>query len=270
MLAGNTTISISLSIASVPALVELPQEEVRCTLQGLGLDSPLFVVDGCDHHYGDSIPAPSKYTAEACRAPSVAEVPRRQAERTVQDEIDAYVTAWEQGLFSLTTQEGPRPLCPPGRAPPVRVAPGMPKKDPPEHFYITVSRREETEYRSKAPKPPEPSVCVSAFGERFRLCAVIYQERNTRDSSCCFSCQALYDGCWHTYHSCTENKAEHGHRYDPNPIFERVTFDKKGRVRLDMEPVFFAYVRDDKYLPDEDYGLPDIDCRFMDAHQKVR
>jgi len=253
------------------------------TLQSLGLETPLFIVDGCDYHYGDQIPDPHKYTADACKSPTVFEVPRRRAERTVQDELDARYVAWDLGLFSLTTQEGPCPLCLAQNksAPTVRVAHSSSSSpgEPPEHFFIAVSRRDESDYSSYARTPPKPAVCVSAYGERFRLCAVVYREKCQKESYSCFSCQALYDGCWHTYHSCTGDKSVHRHQYESSPPFEREYVGTKRRVPLDMEPILFAYVRDAFYLPKankkypddvEEHQLDNPADAFDSAHEKVR
>lgn len=248
---------------------------MRCTRQALGLDEPFFVVGGCDLHYADIIPSPTRYTAEACKGATVAEVPRRNVDRTVQDEIDARITAWHQGKYSTTTHGGPCPLCPTESAREVRVAQWTLNEHPPEHFFVAVSRRDDADSSFRA---PEPSVCVSAYGERFRLCAVIYQEKQYNDAWKCYTSQVLYDGCWHTYDSCNSNIAEHKHHYESSPHFERVTSNKNDKAELSMEPVFFAYVREDyDARVREDYGeldafdrLTDPSRRFDAAYEEVR
>jgi len=88
------------------------------------MDYRWFIVDGCDRHYGDVVPSPQKYKTQACRNPAVPEIPRRNKPHTVQDEVDAAVTAWEQGFYSNSTQNDRCPLCRADTAPTVVVAQG--------------------------------------------------------------------------------------------------------------------------------------------------
>jgi len=205
------------------------------------MDYRWFIVDGCDRHYGDVVPSPQKYKTQACRNPAEPEIPRRNKPHTVQDEVDAAVTAWEQGFYSNSTQNDRCPLCRADTAPTVVVAQGTwaPTANPPAHFFVATSDT------NRELRPPVPSDCVLAFGDRYRLCAVIYQTKFLKDDFKCFTCQALFDGCWYLYNSCSCDKPEHTYRYTPEPRFEVLSYDGKHKRLQDLEPVLFAYVRDE-------------------------
>lgn len=197
------------------------------------MDNPLHVVDGCEIHYGERAPSPQHLSDPACKIPTVCEFPRRTAKRTMQDEIDAHTTAWKLELYSKFTQSGPCPLCPSSSAPNVRVAQSMVHDEPPTHFFIAVELPVEAGADDSGSfTAPSPSPCVSAHGETYRLCAVVFQATYGIG---CFLCQAFYRGCWRTYHSCSSGDACHVHEYKTSPFKE-----------LGAEPVFFAYVREDE------------------------
>lgn len=208
------------------------------------------MVDGCEKHYGDRVESPARETSAACKAPTVFELPWRAEERTVQDELDAHVVAWNVGMYSGNIQTGPCPLCPKESAQGVRIAQSFLRDSPPTHFFLAMERPLDPSLNvvEVDRRAPTPSPCVTLQDENYRLCAVIYWSTQKH----CFLCQALHGGCWHTYDSCSCGNTNHRHEYATNP-FE----DAKA------EPVFYAYFREDEYEDgSDDYGedFSDLDC----------
>lgn len=224
------------------------------TLRSIGLDQQLFVGVGCENHYGDEIGSPAKYSAEACRVRTVLEVPRREEDRTVQDEVDVQVTGWTRGMHSRQKQSGPCPLCSKSEAE-VSIVPRPLGGEPPTHFFIGVERSPDDQ---DAKRPPTPSVCVSAFGVTYRLCAVISQSETFTSR---IICQALYGGCWHAHKSwSTSIEADHHHVFETNP------FGHGHR----SQPILFAYVREDDKETESDSDDDEEDQPPMTSPQEER
>lgn len=189
----------------------------------------MFVVSGCDIHYGCEIPGHEKYVQKACSPPIVLEVPRRPEKRTVQQEWDAHVTAWKQGLYSRSRQKGPCPLCPAGKdVARIKVAQSM-EGERPTHFFVSI----ESDSRSNDQvimRVPTPSASLSAYNKLYRLVAVI--SRSLTGVMQKYSCRALCGGCWHAYSSDKDATSEVQHEYKPD----------EEEIRNRSEPVLMAYV----------------------------
>lgn len=128
--------------------------------------------------------------------------------------------------------------CPGGECRPRRTDHG-----PPPHFEVAVESAPKGWGRGESSsRLPTPSVSVSAYGETYRLCGVIFKQGGEME---CFSCQALYGCCWHTYHSCDSDSADDRHRYAQNPSMGK-----------DMEPRFFAYFYENDRSRRSRAGLP--------------
>ena len=185
------------------------QQSSQAALIRLGLDHTFFVTGGCEFHYGDKIPATTAATAYACRFPTTRTVPCRAEARTLQAELDAQSTLWEQGLQGSRPIEGPCPLCPAGGN---RVTcASSPCAGAPNYFFVAFEDPLSNE--DKRAKPPTISASVAAYNDTYRTVAVVYRDLAVTELS--YFCHAFYPDCWHVFDSRVPVFwAEHAHTYD--------------------------------------------------------
>jgi len=166
------------------------QAQVETTRACLGLNEPHFVSEGCDRHYGVHIPD-SLTRNGVRRTATVMAVPRRQGDHDVQQELDAASRAIELSGYATSTKVGRCPLCPSDDASRVRFTRAVDRFEP-RLFFVVVERERACDKGFTAPRP---SPAVAAYGQTYRLIAVIHKVVNGNH----FICQALQNGCWHVY-----------------------------------------------------------------------